>query len=154
MVARSSSISREYAGVSGGMREGEGVETAALPGPLLREGKVEPGSVPSARRPEPGSSADKSKCSSIPRPSPRAPACPMASRPRLLQPKGARASLVPQLWGVWHQPQVEDTGPGPQGGRGAVGSPCSCSPPCPAPLDVSKGCEALCPEEVEDYRFL
>ena len=23
-----------------------------------------------------------------------------------------------------------------------------------APLDVSKGCEALCPEEVEDYGFL
>ena len=22
------------------------------------------------------------------------------------------------------------------------------------PLDVSKGCEALCPEEVEDYGFL
>ena len=23
-----------------------------------------------------------------------------------------------------------------------------------APLDVSKGCEALCPEEVDDYGFL
>ena len=23
-----------------------------------------------------------------------------------------------------------------------------------APLDVSKGCEALCPEEVEDFGFL
>ena len=23
-----------------------------------------------------------------------------------------------------------------------------------APLDVSKGCEALCPEELEDYGFL
>ena len=111
------------------------VETAALPGPLLREGKVEPGSVPSARRPEPGSNADKSKCSSIPRPSPHAPTCPMASSPRLLQPKGARASLVTQLWGVCHQPQVEDTGPGPQGGHGAVGAPCFCSPPCLAPLE-------------------
>ena len=57
------------------------METPELPGPLLREGKVEPGSVPNARCPGPGKSADKSKCSSIPSPSPRAPACPMASAP-------------------------------------------------------------------------
>ena len=90
------------------------METAELPGPLLREGKVEPGSVPNARRPGPGSSTDKSKYSSIPSPSPHTPACPMASDPRLLQPRGARASLGPQLRGVCHQPQVEDTGPGPK----------------------------------------
>ena len=81
MVARSSSISRECAGLSRGRCEGGGMETPELPGPLLREGKVEPGSVPSARCPGPGSSADKSKCSSIPSPSPHAPACPMASGP-------------------------------------------------------------------------
>ena len=58
------------------------METPEFPGPLLREGKLEPGSVPNARRPTPGSSADKSKCSSIiPSPSPRTPTCPMASTP-------------------------------------------------------------------------
>ena len=45
------------------------METPELPGPLLREGKVEPGSVPNARRPGPGSRADKSKCYSILSPS-------------------------------------------------------------------------------------
>ena len=29
-----------------------------------------------------------------------------------------------------------------------------CSHELSAPLDVLKGCEALCPEEVEDYGFL
>ena len=81
MVARSSSMSRECAGVSRGRCEGGGVETPELPGPLLQEGKVEPGSVPNARHPGPGSSADKSKCSSIPSPSPGASACPMARGP-------------------------------------------------------------------------
>ena len=111
------------------------METPELPGPLLRERKVEPGSVPNARCPGPGSSTDKSKCSSIPSPSPCTPACPKASGPRLLQPRGVRASLGPHLRGVCHQPHGEDTGPGPQGSRGVVGAPCNCSPPCPAPLE-------------------
>ena len=135
MVARSGSISRECTGLSGGRCEGGSVETPELPGPLLREGKVEPGSVPKARCPGPGKSADKSKCSSIPSPSPCAPACPWASGPRILQPRLARAPLGPHLQGVCHQPQGEDTGPGPQGGHGVVGTPCTCSPPCPAPLE-------------------
>ena len=139
MVARSCSISRECAGVSRGRCQGRGMETPELPGPLLREGKVEPGSVPSATCPRPGSSEDKSKCSSIPSPSPHTPACPMASGRRLLQHRGVRASLGPQLQGVCHQPQGEDTGPGPQGGRGAVGAPCTCSSPCPAPLQSPLG---------------
>ena len=137
MVAGSSSISGECRGVSGGIFEGGGMETPELPGPLLREGKVEPGSVPNARRPGPGSSADKSKCSSIPSPSPHAAACPLASGSLLLQPRGARAMLGPQLRAVFHQPQGEDTGPRPQGGPEAVGAPCACSPPCPAPLESS-----------------
>ncbi|XP_043782253.1 uncharacterized protein LOC122709172 [Cervus elaphus] len=58
VAARSGSISSECAGVSGGRCEGGGVGTPELPGPSLREGKVETGSVPSARRPGPGSSAD------------------------------------------------------------------------------------------------
>ena len=93
-----------------GWRRGE----TRAPRTLAEEGKVEPGSVPNARRPGPGSSADKSKCSSIPSPSPHAPACPMASSPRLLQPRGVPVSLGPQLRGVCHQPQGEDTGPGPK----------------------------------------
>ena len=111
------------------------METPEFPGPLLREGKVEPGSVPNARRTGPGKSADKSKCSSIPSPSPHAAACPMASGSLLLQPRGARASLSPQLRAVCHQPQGEDTGPRPQGGPETVGTPCACSPPCPAPVE-------------------
>ena len=111
------------------------METPELPGPLLREGKVEPGSVPNARLCRPGSSTDKSKCSSVPSPSPHAPACPMVRGPLLLQPRGALASLGPQLRGVCHQPQGEDTGPGPQGVLEAVGALCACSPPCPAPLE-------------------
>ena len=50
-----------------------------LPGPVLREGKLQTGSVPTAKRPRPGSSADTSKCSSTSIPSPHAPACPAAS---------------------------------------------------------------------------
>ena len=123
------------------------MEKPELPGPLLREGKVEPGSVPNARCPGPGSSTDKSKCSFIPRPSPHTPACPKASGPRLLQPRGVRASLGPQLRGVCHQPQGEDTGPGPQGSHGAVGDPCACSPPCPAPLESPLGGAAPRPRE-------
>ena len=49
--------------------------------PRTLEGEVEPGSVPSARRLGPGSSAYKTKCSSIPSPSPGASACPMARGP-------------------------------------------------------------------------
>ena len=133
--------------LQGGRCEGGGMETPELPGPLLREEKVEPGSVLNARCPGPGSSADKSKCSSIPRHSPSAPACPMARGPRLLQPRGAQASLGPQLCGVCHQPQGEDTGLGPQGGRGAVGPPCACSPTCPAPLESPLGGAAPRPRE-------
>ena len=120
--------------MSRGRCGGGGVETPELPGPLLREGKVEPGSVPNARCPRPGSSADKSKCSSIPSPSQHAAACPMASGSLLLQTRGARASLGPQLRAVYHQQQGEDTGPRPQGDPEAVGTPCACSLPCPAPL--------------------
>ena len=94
MVARSSSISRVCAGVSRGRYEGGFMETPELPGPLLREGKGELGSVSNARFRRPGSSTDKSKYSSIPSPSPHAPACPMASGPQLLHPRGARASSV------------------------------------------------------------
>ena len=116
---------------------GQPLETPELPGPLLREGKVEPGSASNARCPGPGSSAYKSKCSFIPSPSLHAATCPMANGPLLLQPRGAQASLGPQLRGVCHQPQGEDTGPGPQGGREAVGAPCPFSPHCPAPLESS-----------------
>ena len=87
MVARSSSISRDCTGMSGGRLEGGGMETPELPGHLLREGQMEPGSFPNARCPRPGSSADKSKCSSIPSPSPHVPACPMASAPYSSSPK-------------------------------------------------------------------
>ena len=85
MVARSSSISRECTGMSGARCVGGGLETPELPGPLLREEKVEPGSVLNARCPGPGSSADKSKCSSIPSPSPRGPdsSSPEEPEPRL-----------------------------------------------------------------------
>ena len=147
MVARSSSISRECAGVSRGRCEGGGTETPELPGPLLREGKGEPGSVPNARLRRPGSSTEKSKCNSIPSPSPHAPACPMASGPRLLHPRGVRASFGPQLQGVYHQPQGEDTGLGPQGSRGVVGALCACSPPCPAPLGTPLRGAAPRPQE-------
>lgn len=75
---------------------------------------METGSVPTAKGPGPGSSADTSKCSSIRSPSPRAPACPTASGPRLLQPRGARASLGPRVRGRRHRPQGEDPGPGPK----------------------------------------
>ena len=79
--------------MSGGTCEGAGMEKPELPGPLLREGKVEPGSVPNARLPGPGSSADKSKCSSIPSPSPHAPACPMASGPDSSSPEECKPRL-------------------------------------------------------------
>ena len=83
----SSLISRECTGVSGGRCKGGCVETPELPGPLLREGKVETGWVPTARHPGPGSRADKSKCSSTCSLSPRAfrlpigPAAPDSSSP-------------------------------------------------------------------------
>ena len=54
----------ECTGVSSHRCEGGGTGTAELPGPVLREGKLETGSVPTAKRPRPGSSADTSKCSS------------------------------------------------------------------------------------------
>ena len=56
------------------------METPELPGPLLREWKVEAGSVPTARCPGPGSSTDTSKCSSTRSPSPCAPACQTGQR--------------------------------------------------------------------------
>ena len=54
----------ECTGMSGHRCEGGGTWTPQLPGPVLREGKLETGSVPTAKRPRPGSSADTSKCSS------------------------------------------------------------------------------------------
>ena len=51
-------------GVRGHICEGGGRGTPDLPGPVLREGKLETGSVLTAKRPRPGSSADTSKCSS------------------------------------------------------------------------------------------
>ena len=53
----------ELPGVSGCRCEGGGTGTPELPGPVLREGKLETGSVPIAKRHRPGSSADTSKCS-------------------------------------------------------------------------------------------
>ena len=52
-----------------------------LLGPVLREGKLETGSVSTAKRPRPGRSADTSKGSCTRSPSLRASACPMASAP-------------------------------------------------------------------------
>ena len=54
----------ECTGVSSHRCVGGGTGTPELPGPVLREGKLETGSVPTAKRPRPGSSADTSKCSS------------------------------------------------------------------------------------------
>ena len=54
----------EFPGMSGRRCEGGGTGTPELPGPVLREGKLETGSVPTSKRPRPGSSADTSKCSS------------------------------------------------------------------------------------------
>ena len=54
---------------------------------------------------------------------------------QLLQPLGARASLGLWLQGRCQWLQGEDTGPGPQGGRGAVAL-CARSPPCPAPMSL------------------
>ena len=67
--------------MSGGRCKGGGMETPELPGPLLRERKVEPVSVPNVRCSGPGSSTDNSKCSSIPSPAPCTPSCPKASGP-------------------------------------------------------------------------
>ncbi|XP_065793180.1 bifunctional methylenetetrahydrofolate dehydrogenase/cyclohydrolase, mitochondrial-like [Muntiacus reevesi] len=50
----------ECAGASGHRRVGGGTGTPELPGPLLREGKVETGSVPTAKGPGPGSRTDTS----------------------------------------------------------------------------------------------
>ena len=136
MAARSASISSKCTGVIRDRCEGTGVETPELPGPLLREGKVEAGLVPTSRRPGPGSSADASNCSSTCSPSLCAPACQTGPCPQLLQPRGARASLGPWLRGRRHRLQGEDTGPWPQGGRGSVVAPCTRSPPCPAPLSL------------------
>ena len=71
----------EFPGMSGHRCEVGGPRTPELPGPVLREGKLETGSVPTAKRPRPGSSADTSKCSSTRSPSSHAPACPAASGP-------------------------------------------------------------------------
>ena len=54
----------EFPGMSGRRCEGGGTGTPELPGPVLREGKLETGSVPTANGPSPGSGADTSKCSS------------------------------------------------------------------------------------------
>ena len=54
----------ECIGVSGHRCEGGGTQTPELPGPVLREGTLETVSVPTAKRPRPGSSADTNKCSS------------------------------------------------------------------------------------------
>ena len=54
----------ECTGVSSHRCEGGGTVTPELPGPVLREGKLETGLVPTAKRPRPGSSTDTSKCSS------------------------------------------------------------------------------------------
>ena len=54
----------ECTGMSSHRCEGGGTGTPELPGPVLREGKLETGSVPTAKRPRPGISADTSKCSS------------------------------------------------------------------------------------------
>ena len=54
----------ECTGVSGHRCKGGGTLTPELPEPVLGEGKFETGSVPTAKRPRPGSSADTSKCSS------------------------------------------------------------------------------------------
>ena len=54
----------ECTGISSHRCEGRGTGTPELPGPVLREGKLETGSVPTAKRPRPGISADTSKCSS------------------------------------------------------------------------------------------
>ena len=54
----------ECIGVRGHSCEDGGTGTPDLPGPVLREGNLETGSVPPANRCGPGSSADTSKCSS------------------------------------------------------------------------------------------
>ena len=114
MVARSSSISRECAGLSRGRCEGGGLETPELPGPLLREGNVEPGSVPNARRSGPGSSTDKSKCNSIPGPSLHAPACPMASAPDSSSPEQREPHSVLSSRVSATRPWVRTLGRGPK----------------------------------------
>ena len=142
MALRSASISSKCTGMIRGRCEGRGVETPELPGPLLREGKVETGLVPNARRPGPGSSADTSKCSSTCSPSLRTPACqtgqqpptPPASR-RVSLSRSSAPGLPPQSEATLRL-QSEDTGPLPQGGHGAVVAPCARSPPCPAPLSL------------------
>ena len=53
----------ECTGVSRHRCEGRGTRTPELPGPVLREGKLEIGSAPTAKRPRHGSSTDTSKCS-------------------------------------------------------------------------------------------
>ena len=134
MAARSGSISRECAGVSRGRCEGGGVETPELPGPLLREGKVEPGSVPMPDAPDQGAAQTRVSAALSPAPH-RAPppaqwpAAPDSSSPEEREPRSVLGSR-----GRRHRPQGEDAGLGPQGGRGAVGALCSRSPPCPVPL--------------------
>ena len=54
----------KFLGLSVHRCEGGGTQTPELPGPVLREGKLETGLVTTAKRPRPGSSADTSKCSS------------------------------------------------------------------------------------------
>ena len=89
------------------------MESPELPGPLLREGKLEPGSVPSARCPGPGSSADKSKCSTIPSPSPHAPTCPMASGPDSSSPeeREPHSVLSSRVFATSHRVRTLGRGP-------------------------------------------
>ena len=113
----------ECAGVSGHRCEGGGTGRLELPGPVLREGNLKTGSVPTVKHPGPGSSTEMSKCSSTHSPSPRAPTCPPTSGPHLFQPRRARAWLGPWLWVHRYRPQCEDAGPWPQGSCGGVRAP-------------------------------
>ena len=140
---RSSLISRECTGVSGGRCKGGGMETPELPGPLLREGKVETGLVPTARRPGPGSSADTSKGSSTGSPSPRAPllppACPVGQRPPT-PPSQRRASLA---WSSAPGSLPPASGSGHQAGAPRCswrdGHPVHSQPSLPGTSPVSSG---------------
>ena len=135
MAARSGSISSECAGMSGDRCQGGGMETPELPGPLLSEGKVETGSVPNARCPRPGSSADMSKCSSTHSPPPaQLPDAPDSSGLEEHEPRSVLESGVTAT-GRSHWSEGEDGGPGPKDSRGVVGVPCAQSCHCLVPLE-------------------
>ena len=90
------------------------MKTPELPRPLLREGKVELLSVPNAKRPGTGSSADKSKCSSIHSPSLHDPACPMASGPDSSSPEEREPRSVLSSGLSATSPRVRTLGRGPK----------------------------------------